>query len=136
MIELISKQNRKLLHLVYSANEFADGMTELVDPSNFLQCMFLKLPKGKIFNGHQHLWKDSPNRQTIAQESWVVLKGSAKGYFYDIDGEHLSTIILKEGDITFTLEGGHHFEILEDDTMIYEFKSGPYEGVEKDKVFL
>ena len=134
MIELISKKNRK--HLVYSAEEFSDGMTELVEPSNFIQCMFLKLPKGKIFNAHQHLWKDSPNKQTIAQESWVVLKGSAKGYFYDIDGEHLSTITLKEGDITFTLEGGHHFEILEDDTMIYEFKTGPYEGVEKDKVFL
>ena len=52
MIELYSKKNRKLLHLVYAADEFGDGMTELVDPSNFIQCMFLKLHKGKIFKAH------------------------------------------------------------------------------------
>ena len=136
MIEIYSKNNKKLLHLVYSADEFAEGMTELVAPDNIIQCMFLKLPKGKIFKAHQHLWKPVTNKQTIAQESWVVLRGSARGYFYDIDGERITDILLNEGDITFTLEGGHHFEILEDDTMIYEFKTGPYEGVEKDKVFL
>ena len=136
MLKIYSKKNRKLLHLVYSPYKLSDGVTELVDPSNFIQCMFLKLHKGKIFKAHQHLWKDVTNKQTIAQESWVVLKGSARGYFYDIDGVLLNAIDLKEGDITFTLEGGHHFEILEDDTMIYEFKTGPYEGVEKDKSFL
>ena len=136
MIEVYSKSNNKLLHLIYSASEFSDGMTELVDPSNFIQCMFLKLPKGKIFNAHRHLWNPTPNKHTIAQESWVILRGSARGYFYDTDGVLLNAVDLSEGDITFTLEGGHHFEILEDDTMIYEFKTGPYEGVEKDKVFL
>ena len=136
MIELYSKNNDKLLHLIYKSSEFSDGMTELVEPCNLIQCMFLKLPKGKIFKAHQHIWKPTNNKQTIAQESWVVLKGAAKGYFYDIDGVLLNTVVLSAGDITFTLEGGHHFEILEDDTMIYEFKIGPYEGVEKDKRFL
>ena len=136
MIELYSKNNDKLLHIIYKSSEFSDGMTELVDPCNFIQCMFLKLSKGKIFDAHQHIWKPSNNKQTIAQESWVVLKGLARGYFYDIDGVLLNAVYLSAGDITFTLEGGHHFEILEDDTMIYEFKTGPYEGVEKDKRFL
>tara|TARA_R110000796_G_scaffold43261_1_gene106288 strand:- start:3414 stop:3824 length:411 start_codon:yes stop_codon:yes gene_type:complete len=136
LIEVYSKSNRKLLHLIYSASEFSDGMTELVDPCNFIQAMFLKMPKGKKFQAHKHVWKAVSNRQTVAQESWVVLKGSAKGFFFDTTGELLKDVILKEGDVTFTLDGGHSFEILEDDTMIYEFKTGPYEGVEKDKVFL
>lgn len=136
MIEVYSNHNNKLLHLVYSASDFSDGMTELVDPCHFIQCMFLKMPKGKKFNAHQHKWKAVSNKQTVAQESWVVLKGSAKGFFFDTTGELLKDVILKEGDITFTLDGAHSFEILEDDTMIYEFKTGPYEGAAKDKVFI
>ena len=47
----------------------------------------------------------------------------------------LETHILNAGDSSFTLEGGHTYEILEDDTLVYEYKTGPYEGQEKDKVF-
>lgn len=136
MLKIYSKCNNKLLHLVYQADEFCEGMTELVSPDNFIQCMFLKASKGKSWKPHQHKWRETPNKQTIAQESWVVVRGAAKAFFYDVDGTLLTSIIVKAGDITFTLEGGHHFEILEDNTMVYEFKTGPYEGVEKDKVFL
>ena len=31
---------------------------------------------------------------------------------------------------------GHTYTILEDDTVVYEYKTGPYTGVENDKVFL
>ena len=136
MIEIYSKHNNKLLHLVYSPSEFPEGATELVNPCHFIQCMFLNLPKGKKFPAHQHIWKDVMNKQTISQESWVVLKGSAKGSFFDTTGELLKDVILKEGDITFTLDGAHSLEILENNTLIYEFKTGPYEGAAKDKVFL
>ena len=40
------------------------------------------------------------------------------------------------GDASFTLEGGHTYEILEDDTLVYEYKTGPYEGQKLDKTFL
>ena len=35
-----------------------------------------------------------------------------------------------------TFEGGHNYEILEENTLVYEFKTGPYEGIDKDKVFI
>jgi len=34
-----------------------------------------------------------------------------------------------------TFEGGHTYEILEENTSIYEFKTGPYNGRENDKQF-
>ena len=42
---------------------------------------------------------------------------------------------LNQGDISLTFEGGHTYTILED-ARVYEYKTGPYEGVELDKVFL
>jgi hypothetical protein len=35
-----------------------------------------------------------------------------------------------------TFRGGHNYLILEDDTIVYEYKTGPYLGQELDKVFL
>ena len=35
-----------------------------------------------------------------------------------------------------TFEGGHTYTILEDETIVYEYKTGPYKGQENDKVFI
>ena len=72
----------------------------------------------------------------IAQESWAVIKGSVNVSFFDTDGTLLAKHILEPGDASFTLEGGHTYEILEVDTLVYEYKTGPYTGQENDKVFL
>ena len=134
--KIYSKIEDKLLHMVYRAEDFIAPRTELVEADQFIQCAYLKLEEGKTFKPHKHIWKSPNYKQVIAQESWVVIKGSVKVFFYDIDGELLETHVLSAGDSSFTLEGGHTYEILEDDTLVYEYKTGPYEGQEKDKVFL
>jgi hypothetical protein len=35
-----------------------------------------------------------------------------------------------------TFEGGHTYKSLSSKTRIIEFKTGPYQGIEKDKVFI
>ena len=60
----------------------------------------------------------------------------ANNYTDMSDNTVVATPILTQGDISITLKGGHTFEILEDDTIVYEFKTGPYEGVELDKKFI
>ena len=72
----------------------------------------------------------------IAQESWVIIKGSVEASFFDTDGTLLEKQVLRQGDCSMTFEGGHTYLILEDDTVVYEYKTGPYQGQEKDKVFL
>ena len=93
------------------------------------------MKKGHTFEPHQHIWKDGEDK-VIAQESWVVVKGSVECHFYDTDGTLLGKPILKQGDCSVTLGGGHTYLILEDDTLVYEYKTGPYRGQKLDKIML
>jgi len=125
----------KLLHIIHRLNEF-NGRNEIVPETNFIQCATLKMERGKTFPPHRHIVKDRHYANQIAQESWVVIKGSVKCILYDLDDTILTTPILNQGDASFTLYGGHTYEILEDDTLVYEYKTGPYEGQKLDKEFI
>jgi cupin fold WbuC family metalloprotein len=125
----------KLLHVVNRLNEIKERQ-EVIDENNFIQCATLKMEKGKTFKPHKHIEKIRSYDKQIAQESWVVIKGSVKCIFYDIDDTILETVNLYPGDASFTLYGGHNYEILEDDTIVYEYKTGPYEGQSLDKTFI
>ena len=109
---------------------------ELIPDDNFIQCATLKMKKGKTFEPHKHITKDRHHPEQIAQESWVIIKGKVKCIFYDLDDTIISTPILEAGDASFTLYGGHTYEILEEDTIVYEYKTGPYEGVKLDKIYI
>lgn len=136
MIEIKSNIKEATLHLVYRAEEFTEPRTELVEADQFIQCAYLKLENGQTFRPHKHIWKSPNFKRVIAQESWVIIKGRVKVLFYDIDGSFLESHILTAGDSSFTLEGGHTYQILEEDTLVYEYKTGPYEGQARDKKFI
>ena len=123
-----------LLHIINRLDEI-DGRTDIAPESEFLQLATLKMEKGKTFRPHKHIWKPTEDK-CIAQESWVVIKGSVKVIMYDLDDTIIATPILYSGDCSMTFQGGHNYEILEEDTIVYEYKTGPYKGVENDKEFL
>jgi cupin fold WbuC family metalloprotein len=136
MEKIYSKINPdKLLHVIVRLAEIEPGRVDILGEDNFLQCSMLNMAKGKTFKPHRHIWKER-TRQVIAQESWVVIKGSVKCIFYDLDDTIIAEPILYVGDSSYTLEGGHNYLILEDDTIVYEYKTGPYEGQALDKIFL
>ena len=136
MLYIFSKiEPDKLLHIVNRLSD-VEGRTDIVPEENFIQCATLKLEKGKKFNAHKHIVKDRHHPKQIAQESWVVIKGRVRCKFYDLDDTVIAEPILEAGDASFTLYGGHTYEILEDDTIVYEYKTGPYEGQELDKEFI
>lgn len=136
MENIYSKINSdKLLHIIVRKNDFKEGRQDIVEENQFIQCSILQMENGKTFKPHKHIWKQR-TRNVIAQESWIVIQGSVKCIFYDIDDTIIAEPILYPGDASFTLEGGHNYEILEDDTLVYEYKTGPYEGQIMDKVFL
>jgi hypothetical protein len=64
-----------------------------------------------------------------------VVKGEIELTLYDTDDSIIYVTTLKEGDAMFTLHGGHAFKCLED-SLIYEVKTGPYRGIENDKIFI
>ena len=136
MIKIYSKcEPGKLLHLINRFDEI-DGRTDIAPEEPFIQAATIKFPQGgKKFRTHQHIWKPAPREQVIAQESWIVVQGSVRVFMYDTDQLFLQDEVIKKGDCSMTFEGGHTYEILEDDTIVYEYKTGPYMGVENDKIF-
>ena len=134
MEKIYSKvETDKLLHVINRLDEI-NGRTEVIPEDNFIQCATLKMEKDKTFPPHKHITKDRHYTEQIAQESWVVIKGSVRCILFDIDDQIIATPILYPGDASFTLYGGHTYEILEEDTIVYE--TGPYEGQSLDKTFL
>jgi cupin fold WbuC family metalloprotein len=125
----------KLLHMVVRKADFNPGRQNLVPDEQFIQCSMMEMAQGTTFQPHRHIWKERA-QNVIAQESWMVVQGSVKAIFYDLDDELLDEVVLSQGDASFTLEGGHNYLILEDGTMVYEYKTGPYEGQDNDKRFL
>jgi cupin fold WbuC family metalloprotein len=125
----------KHLHTVFRCSDI-EGRVEVADSDQFLQLATLRMEKGKTFRPHQHIWKPAVRQSVIAQESWVVIQGSVEVSFYDTDGTLLEKHTIGVGDCSMTFEGGHTYLILEDDTVVYEYKTGPYQGQALDKVFL
>ena len=125
----------KLLHVINRLSDIKNR-TNVIEDEHFIQCATLKMYKGQTFPPHKHIIKDRHYSNQIAQESCVVIKGKVKCIFYDIDDKIIAEPILEEGDASFTLYGGHTYEILEEDTIVYEYKTGPYEGQELDKTFI
>jgi cupin fold WbuC family metalloprotein len=126
---------KKILHIVVRKDDLKPGRTEVVSAEHFIQCALLNMEKDKTFRPHKHIWKNR-TRDVIAQESWVVVQGKVKCTFFDTDDNIVAEPTLNPGDASFTLEGGHTYTILEDDTLVYEYKTGPYEGQELDKEFI
>jgi cupin fold WbuC family metalloprotein len=136
MEKIYSKiEPKKLLHIINRLSDI-DSRKDIVPEDNFIQCATLKMEKGKTFPPHKHITKDRYYPKQIAQESWVVIKGKVKCKLYDINDQLIAEPILKEGDASFTLYGGHTYEILEENTVVYEYKTGPYEGQKLDKEFI
>ena len=125
----------KLLHVVVRKEDLTPGRVDVIPDDHFIQCALLNMETGKTFKPHKHIWKERASN-IIAQESWIVIQGSVKCIFYDIDDQIIATTILYPGDASFTLEGGHNYEIQEDNTLVYEYKTGPYEGQSLDKTFI
>lgn len=135
MERFYSKSNPEVLtHLVYSISDFK-GRVNLVSPDEFLQVSSIELSKKEEFRAHIHIWKNLVNDKTVAQEAWVVVKGSVTAFLYDEDQHLVGEYALNTGDCCITLHGGHKYRA-DEDALVYEFKSGPYLGDAHDKFYL
>lgn len=123
----------KLLHIVYRLEE-VEGRTNISPNEEFLQLSSMKMRKNQTFNAHKHI--PCAKVINITQESWLVFKGSVRCILYDLDDKIIAERILKPGDCSITFRGGHNYFVLEDDTVVYEYKTGPYFGQEADKELL
>ena len=123
-----------LLFVINRRENISEDRQDLSPGEEYLQCATKQLTKGTTFAPHRH--NELVRETNITQEAWVFLQGKVAARFWDIDDKLIYETELGAGDAAIVFRGGHSFEVLEDETILYEFKTGPYYGVEKDKSYI
>jgi len=120
----IYSQKKKLVACIYKFRKKINSRINLSPENELLQASIIKFDKNFNLNRHIHT---KVSRKTIGtQEIWIVMGGKLKATFYETDKTKICSKILKKGDISILFRGGHKFETLEKNTIIYEIKNGPY----------
>lgn len=125
-----------LLHTIYKRSDFIEGRFNISPDEEFLQVSALTLQSGQTFRPHKHISKKIDYTEMITAENWIIISGKVRVFLYDLNDKVILEADLGPGDMTMTFRGGHNYMILEDNTIIYETKSGPYFGQKLDKVFI
>jgi len=125
------KEKDKLIFSLLKFEEICENRIDLSPDDEFMQVCGRIMSSGILVPPHRHT--ETIRNTNLTQEAWVLLRGKVKGKFYDLDDSLLCERIISSGDVVVLYRGGHSLEVLEDDTIFYEFKNGPYYGVQKDK---
>ena len=123
-----------MLHQVVKPKKLSSGRINVSPEHESLQVAHIGLKFNQTFKAHKHVFHD--RNMPMAQESWIVISGKVKVFHYDLDDKIINESILLPGDCTITYRGGHNYLALEENTLVYEIKTGPYHGVENDKKFI
>jgi len=121
-----------LLHIINRKEDITSQRRDLSPEEEYLQVACFSVNKGKPPKPHKHIRQ--VRTTDITQESWLIINGRIKVMLYDFDDKLIREATLKQGDCLITFRGGHDYIVLEEDTVIYEYKTGPYLGKEKDNV--
>lgn len=78
------------------------------------------------------------HRHTLSSETVVVIRGSIRQNFYDVDGNLTESVVYKAGDsvsiCVVPVNTWHNSESLESGTIIFEAKDGAYEPLGKSDI--
>ena len=133
MEKIYSKINPDiLLHIINRKIDITSQRRDLIPENEHLQVACFSENKDKQLKSHRHI--EQVRTTGTTQESWIVIEGSIRIRLYDLDDTIIKEDILNRGDCLITLRGGHDYTVLEQETTIYEYKTGPYPGKGKDNV--
>ena len=124
----------KVLARLIPASSWDEGLSFFSKDSEFVQVGAWRYNKGKQLLAHIHNQAERVISHT--QEVLYICKGVIKVVIYNLTGKPVKEWIAKEGDTVILLNGGHGYEILEDNTRVLEVKNGPYLGAETDRTRL
>ena len=125
------KIENKLIFSLLRGSDITGYRADLSPESEYMQACGRSMNCGITVPAHRHL--QTTRNTDLTQEAWVVLKGKIKANFYYVDDSFLCERELSSGDVIVLFRGGHSLEVLEDGTIFYEFKNGPYFGIDSDK---
>lgn len=120
-----------LIAKILRNSQWPEGLTFYTEDKDFVQVSTWNYNAGKHLKAHSH--KICRRDSDRTQEVILVKSGKMKVYFYNKDDKLIKEDCLNMGDIAIIYAGGHAYDILEDKTLIFEVKNGPYPGIERDK---
>lgn len=134
MNSIFSNFDNKIICSYIKKTEITKARIDMCHDDQTIQVGVKKICNGTKVQAHKH---NKIERSILnTQETWIVISGTLKAEVFDVDDNFLSSIILHEGDCIVFFLGGHSMEALEDNTIFYEIKNGPYFGVENDKQYI
>ena len=120
-----------ILAIVIRGEDWEEGLNFISSEEDYQQVGIWGYNKGKKLTPHIHLIK--PREVLRTQEVVFVKEGRIQADIYTEKEKFLKSVELKKGDAIILLNGGHGYEILEDNTKVLEVKNGPYVGADKDR---
>jgi hypothetical protein len=125
------EKNGCRLAVKFGLEDIQQGLSFFSEDADFLQVGTWRYGQGKQLAAHIHNVVERTVLRT--QEFIYVVKGGVKASIYDPDHHFLEDIVLAPQEGLILYEGGHGYEILEEDTVVIEVKNGPYVGAELDR---
>lgn len=125
------KDGEILIAKIIKAEEWEENLKFYTDDKDFLQVATWNYNKGKHLKAHGHNICKRVSDKT--NELIFIKSGKIKSTLFSENGVVLETVILEQGDILISYNGGHAYDILDENTQVLEVKNGPYPGLEKDK---
>lgn len=125
------KDENEILAIVYRNDDWVEGLNFITPDDLYIQAGSWYYPKGKKLASHVH--KKYPRTADLTHECVYVKQGSMKVLLFNNDRQLKQEFILRQGDLAVMVNGGHGYEILEDNTQILETKNGPFVDVSVDK---
>lgn len=123
--------NGVTLAMIIRSEDWQEGLNIVSADEDFQQVVFWGYQKGHKLPAHIHL--DSPRQALKTQEVIFVRQGELRADIFTADEKLFASVQLNAGDTAVFLNGGHGYEILQDNTKVLEVKNGPYLGPEKDR---
>ena len=103
------------------------------DDKEAVQASRMCYNKDKTFLTHKHLLRPRLNNYT--QECFIIYKGSIEIRIFSTDKKSISTLVAKAGNIIILYRGYHSVTVLEDNSVFFEIKNGPFTTMKEDKEY-
>ena len=107
--------------------------TNLTEPDQIIQASLIKMTEFQSVSRHEHL--PIERHTTGTAEGWLVLNGSFEAEIFDIDQTSLGKYLLRKFDMILMFNGGHSLNATKKNSIMFEFKNGPFKGSDSDKIY-
>jgi cupin fold WbuC family metalloprotein len=119
----------EIIHTIADANCFNSDRLNITSSDRLVQASLINLKQDIEVGPHRHLERTYDKvLANCIQECWLIYKGSVLLRLYDELNVQIHEETLGSGMIIVSYSGSHYLRCLESDTVLLEFKRGPYIG--------